>query len=271
MKEIFFNSSLPRAGSTLLQNILAQNPEFHATPTSGVLDLLLAARGVYTNLPEFKAQDRNITGKALNGYYRAGLEGYFNSITNKPYIIDKCRGWSINYDFLNAFYENPKIICMIRDPRDIFTSMENNYRKNQDLDIPIVDITKLRGTTVEKRIDYFAANMPVGLAFDRMRDAVSQNIHKNMLFIKFEDLTENPQAEMNKVYDYLGLPRFEHDFNNVEQITQENDSIHGPFGDHKIRREVKPIKSKAIEMLGAPACQWIRKNYDWFYNEFKYY
>ncbi len=35
MENIFYQSSLPRAGSTLLQNILAQNPDIYATPTSG--------------------------------------------------------------------------------------------------------------------------------------------------------------------------------------------------------------------------------------------
>jgi hypothetical protein len=54
MEKLFFQSSLPRAGSTLLQNILAQNPSIYATPTSGVLELIFAARGNYTNSPEFK-------------------------------------------------------------------------------------------------------------------------------------------------------------------------------------------------------------------------
>ena len=47
-EKIFFQSSLPRSGSTLLQNILAQNPDFYATPTSGVLELLYAARANYS-------------------------------------------------------------------------------------------------------------------------------------------------------------------------------------------------------------------------------
>jgi len=41
---IAFQSSLPRSGSTLLSNIVGQNPEFHVTPTSGLLDLLYVAR-----------------------------------------------------------------------------------------------------------------------------------------------------------------------------------------------------------------------------------
>jgi hypothetical protein len=32
---IFYQSSLPRAGSTLLQNLIGQNPTFHVTPTLG--------------------------------------------------------------------------------------------------------------------------------------------------------------------------------------------------------------------------------------------
>ena len=43
MEKLFFQSSLPRAGSTMLQNILAQNPDVYATPTSGVLELISCA------------------------------------------------------------------------------------------------------------------------------------------------------------------------------------------------------------------------------------
>jgi sulfotransferase len=32
-KTIYFQSSLPRTGSTLLQNLIGQNPNFHVTPT----------------------------------------------------------------------------------------------------------------------------------------------------------------------------------------------------------------------------------------------
>jgi sulfotransferase len=37
-------ASLPRSGSTLLSNSIGLNPDFHGTPTSGVLDLLYVAR-----------------------------------------------------------------------------------------------------------------------------------------------------------------------------------------------------------------------------------
>ena len=41
-KTIHFLAGLPRSGSTLLANILAQNPKIHVTPTSGICDMLQA-------------------------------------------------------------------------------------------------------------------------------------------------------------------------------------------------------------------------------------
>jgi sulfotransferase len=271
MEKIFFQSSLPRAGSTLLQNILGQNPDFYTTPTSGLMDLLVRSRNGYSDSPEFKAQDEDTMKKAFMGYCRAGLEGYFRHITDKKYVVDKCRGWGINYNFLDMFYEDPKIICMLRDPRDVFASMEKNYRKNPHINTWISNPAELKGTTVEKRVDIWATTPPVGVSFDWIKDMVSQNIHKKVLFVKYENLTKDPQSELNRIYDFLGVERYVHDFTNVEQVTHENDKIHGVFGDHKIRREVKPLKSEAKDILGIHACNWIRQHYDWFYTEFKYY
>ena len=83
-KRILFNSSLPRAGSTLLQNIVADNPDFHCTPTSGFLDLLLGAKQSYNNSSEVKAQDAELMKKAFLGYCHNAMHGYFNALTDKP-------------------------------------------------------------------------------------------------------------------------------------------------------------------------------------------
>ena len=77
MEKIFFQSSLPRAGSTILQNILAQNPEIYATPTSGVLELVYAARANYTNSPEFKAQDKDVMKTGFLSFCREGINGFY--------------------------------------------------------------------------------------------------------------------------------------------------------------------------------------------------
>jgi len=270
MKKIFFQSSLPRAGSTLLQNVIGQNPDFHVTPTSGVLELLYASRGNFTSSPEFKAQDQKEMETAFKSYCRGGLEGFFTGITDKPYVMDKSRGWGIHYNFLNSFYPNPKIICMVRDLRGVYASMEKNFRKNQHLDSGIVNHSQMKGTTTEKRVDIWATTQPVGLAIERLYQIIREGIDKNILFIKFEDFCQNPEQEMVRVYNYLQLPYYKHDFGNVEQLTQEDDSVYGIYGDHKIKKEIKLLQDDWDKVLGSGLCNGINQKNGWFYDYFQY-
>ena len=92
MDKIFFQSSLPRVGSTVFQNIISQDPRFYASPTSGLLELIFAARHNYTESPEFKAQDAETMKKAFFGFCLEGIKGYYNAITDKQFILDKSRG-----------------------------------------------------------------------------------------------------------------------------------------------------------------------------------
>lgn len=268
--QVFFQSSLPRSGSTLLQNILGQNDKFYVTPTSGVIELVIAARQVIGAAPEFKAQEKSTNRKALKGFCAGGLQGYFEALTDKPYVMDKSRGWGISYNFLDIITDKPKVVCMIRDPRDIFASMEKIYRKNADLVDPSVNWMSRANTTTEKRVTTWINTLPVGLAMERLLSMVQEGIAPKVHFVKFEDLCAFPQEEMNKIYDYLEIERFEHDFNDVKQVTFENDNVHGAYGEHTIRQEVKPMRSNAQEVLGEKICEKIKNHYEWFYRIFKY-
>ena len=268
--KIFFQSSLPRSGSTLLQNIVGQNPAFYVTPTSGVLELLYVARSYYSSGAEFKAQDPTLMREGFLGFCKNAMEGFFGAVTDKPYVMDKSRGWGIHRQFLSSFYPEPKIVCMIRDPRDIIASMEKNYRKNPELDSGIISWADGSNTTTDKRAQYWMSTPPVGLAFERLLQMFKEDISKNILFVKYENLCLNPQGEMDRVYDYLGVERYVHDFNNVEQITKEDDAVYGVYGDHNIRKEVKPLISSSAEVLGVPLCTHIKENYKWFYDTFNY-
>lgn len=270
MEKIFYQSSLPRAGSTLLQNILAQNPDIYATPTSGVLELIFAARANYSNSPEFKAQDADVMRKGFQAFCHEGMKGYYNAITDKKYVVDKSRGWGIHYDFLNFINPEPKIICMVRDLRDVFASMEKNYRKNPDKVDGILDWPKMQGTTVPKRIDIWAQNPPVGMAIERLEEIFRMRINEKMLFVRFEDLCLYPESQLTRIYEYLGIPHFKHNLDNVEQVTKEDDEVYGTFGDHTIRTKVEPVPSKARQLLGKDVTDWIWNTYRWYFDEFKY-
>ena len=270
MKQIFFQSSLPRSGSTLLQNIIGQNPDFYVTPTSGVLELAYAVRANYTNSPEFKAQDSALMEAGYKNFLNKGFPAFYDAITDKPYVMDKSRGWGVHYDFLNFFYPNPKIIVMVRDLRDIFCSMEKNFRKSQHKSSPLVNHADMTGTTTPKRIDIWAQSQPVGLAIERLSEIFRQGLDKNMLFVKFEDLCLYPETEMTRIYQYLDVPYFAHDFDNIEQITIEDDEVYGIYGDHKIKPRLAPIQSQAKEILGQQICEQIYENFKWYFKIFNY-
>lgn len=271
MEKIFYNSSLPRAGSTILQNIIAQRPDFYASPTSGLLELIFGARANYTTSQEFKAQDAELMKKAFLTFCKDGMNGYYNSITDKKYIIDKSRGWGVHHNFVEqVFDEKPKIVCMVRDIRDIITSMEKKFRENQHKHDLIVNHAEMRGTTTPKRVDIWLNSPPVGLAVERLSQILRDGFYKDMLFIRFEDLTTNPDIEMNRIYNYFGVDTFKHDFNNVEQITKEDDDVYGIYGDHKIRTKIEPVPSKHNEILGTDVSNAIYNNYKWFFEFFGY-
>lgn len=269
VEKIFFNSSLPRSGSTLLQNIMAQNQKFYVTPTSGVLELVFGARANYTNSPEFKAQDAEEMRLAFKSFCRDGVFGFYNSLTDRPYVMDKSRGWGYYRDFLDFFCPDPKIVCMIRDPRSIFSSMEKNFRKNPDKANMVSD-ADMANITTEQRIDTWVNSQPVGLAFERLRQIVKEKKNKHILFIKYEDLTKNPTREIQKVYKYLEIDECEHDFDNVEQTTKEDDEVYGVFGDHKIQNKVTSKNPDYRDILGVNTSNWIKQNYSWFYEIFNY-
>ena len=270
VQKIFYNASLPRAGSTLLQNVMMQNPDIYSTPTSGVGELLLSARTIYSSGDAFKAQDPEEMKKAFSGFCKGGIYGYFNSITDRPYVLEKSRAWLGNRSFINFFEENPKIIVMVRDIRSIFSSMEKNFRKNPHKDPMIVNGAELKNMTTPARIDHFSVSPPIGPSLEWLFESVHQGYDKDIHFIKFEDFSIDPETEIKKVYNYLNIPYFKHDFENVQQLTQENDVIHGIFGDHKISPKVRPIPEDYIDILGKVESDRLRNHYDWFYKRFNY-
>lgn len=57
---------------------------------------------------------------------------------------------------------------------------------------------------------------------------------------------------MLKVYNYLGIPYYQHNFSNVEQVTKEDDEgVHRIPNLHKIRPIVLPMQHDSMQILGS--------------------
>lgn len=273
-KDIHFISGLPRSGSTLLCNILAQNPRFKTTETSGIMDVIFGVRNTWDNLIEFRAKPNE---PAKERVMRAMLESYFAD-AEQPVIFDKCRGWVSLLEMAEVLLQRKaKVLVPVRDIRDVLASFEKIHRAQAGLHQPFFEGQHyFDSQTAEGRAQIMLQNdKPVGLAYHRVRDALRRGFGDRMYFVEFEKLTSEPEAELKRIYQFLGEEYFKHDFNNVVQVTWENDVVHGTKGLHDIRKQVLPMNSQWKKVLGAFAEQYGKMNFWWpenqSYHDVSYY
>ena len=243
-KTIFFVSGLPRSGSTLLMNILGQNPRFYVTPTSGILDMLTQVRNHWDLNDANRARDRQENEMLKRNVLRAMLEGYFQHV-DQPICFDKNRYWLEYLEMaaeLAGGRDRLKVLVTVRDLRDVLASFEQLYRKTSALgQVPLEVKNQLKCKTALGRFELFVDDaQPVGRAFNAVRDALTRGWRDRLYFIDYDRLTAEPARVMDQVYGFLGVPRFAHDFENVEQITIEDDFAYGFKDLHKIRSSVRP-------------------------------
>ena len=288
-QKIFFLSGLPRSGSTLIANVLAQNPAIYTTPTSACHDGMLTIRNNWYPQPrklvdpqpekmhrvlgslmegwdkwEENKADKNISDPKnlariiskmaaefptddLAAVYRAFLFNYHN--TDRPIVVNKGRGWLPMLEMVEyATGEKAKVIVPVRDIPQILSSFEKLHRKHAHERPDRGDFFKAQ--TVQGRcLNLLGDNDIIGIAYNRLKDALQRGLEDRLLLVEFSDLTYNPQGTMERIYDFLEVEPFEHDFENVEQVTEENDFIHGADY-HKIRPKIKPVKDDSVKILG---------------------
>jgi sulfotransferase len=247
--QLYFISGLPRSGSTLLANILAQNPAIHTTPTSACHDVMFVVKNNWKEWIEHKASKDLSDEENLRRVLNAILYSYHG--TDRSIVIDKGRGWVSMMEMLDFAMgdHSPKVLVPVRKMSQIVASFEKLHRKNIHAQSDRGDFYKAQ--TIRGRSEELLSEKGViGLAYNRIKDALERGWGKNMFFVEFEDLTNDPKKTMFDIYNFLGLPQFNHDFDNVEQYTHEDDSVHGFQGLHTIRSKVEPVRDDSVEILG---------------------
>jgi len=250
-KQIFFISGLPRSGSTLLCNILSQNPEFFVSKaTSGCIEILFSIRNQWDRITEHQAEGinrdqlKNVLKNVLNSYH----------LTDKNIVFDKGRGWLSFIETLEFALDRPvKIICTVRSINEILASFEVLWRNTTGQSQWNIEQNNYEKTlTVQGRCELWSeAGQPLGSAYNRVKDAVDRGLKDRLYFMEFDDLTYYPKQTIQNIYNFLGLKYYEHDFKNVPQYTKEDDdNIHRIKNLHTIRPVVEPLPSKAQDILG---------------------
>ena len=249
MRKIYQIGGLPRSGSTLLTNILLQNPKAQTTATSSLLEFLLQVRDNWTKL---EGHSTYPDGQDKWGVIRAILQSYHK--TDRPIIFDKNRGWSTHIEFMEKVTgEKSRIIACVRNLEDICTSFEKLFRKNRADGEIHGEFSNTQMKNLDGRVGVWTSDEGVlGRPYVSLLDTIQRGLGDRILFFPYEDWTANPEFWFRKLYSFIEEPYYEHDFNNIEQTIRENDAGYGWGSDlHEIKTgKLVPANSDALKVLG---------------------
>lgn len=226
-------TGLPRSGSTLLSSILQQNPRFHASITDplatlvkGVIETSQDGPGMRAEVPESRV--KNLVEHLFEGYY---------TDVDRPVIFNTNRAWSLLTPVIKKVFPQSRMLMCVRDIAWILDSFEQAHRRN-----PLSKNSVFGGLsgTVYSRMDLLMEDSGiVGFPLQGVKQAITSDEKHLVMIIDYELLCKNPQGIIHAVYNFIGEPVFEHDFNNVEARWDEYDQEIGMKDLHTVRKKVE--------------------------------
>ena len=239
---LHFISGLPRSGSTLLAAILRQNPRFHAGMSSPVGSLFLALQGAMSRRNEAAVFiDDGQKRELLKGIF----DSYYHAIHPQQIVFDTNRAWCSKLPTLVPLFPQAKVICCVRHVPWIMDSIERLIRENAFELSGIFGFESLN--TVYTRVNRLAVSDGlVGFALDALREAFWSEHADRLILIGYEALTQKPEHTLRTLYEFLGEPWFEHDFDNVEFEAEQFDLALGTPNLHRVRRKVESIERQSV-------------------------
>lgn len=226
--------------------------------------MLQLVRRHWPKYPEFQSAPDEV---ALLHVLRGMMDNYHDDPkVTAPIIFDKSRGWMRQLDFAEAVLGRKiKALVCVRDIRDCIASFERLWRKNiatRQLSQEFGNYFKFQ--TVEGRCEaWMNPRNVVGSAYKSIEEILKKGFRDRMLFVHFEKLSASPKETMQRAYEFLGEPYYEHDFDHVEQVTHEDDEQHGIPELHIIRPKVEPIEPQWPKVLGKAADLYAPMNDLW--------
>ena len=254
-KTFYFMAGLPRSGSTMLSSILNQNPRFYSGPSSPVLGVMYAIQDNFTNNELYHGYPKPEQVDTIIG---SVIQNFYEDI-DKPVVIDKNRAWTARVPFIEGYIkQKAKIIVPVRRIDEILTSMltmihRNPFQEGQarinfideqlvKTNIPINDINRCHWLLNPNGILYEALNA--------IKIGVDQQYKNRFHFVDYNDLINNTQEELNKIYSFLGEEPFQHTFDSLSNQSRENDlDTYGLSDMHEVRPKVKKTSPSPSSVL----------------------
>jgi sulfotransferase len=225
-KTFHFLAGLPRSGSTLLADILCQNPAIHASSTSvmdrtygrlGALWSEVSPEGVQAMLH----RDERGAEARMTRYLKAGLEAWYEDV-DRPVVVDKGRYWINHLEQLQVTHPQSKVICTVRNPLTCFASVQKLHAR-----FPVLRDGPENEPLFAKTLRYFDPQKGmIGSNLVRVEDKLAlPRRWPSLVWVVFEELVRHPKRAVQKLYADLELPWHEHDFERVEPTAQDLDAL----------------------------------------------
>ena len=169
---------------------------------------------------------------------RGLFDSYYADQANKDIIFDTNRMWSAQMPALMDLFPGAKLIACVRNVAWVMDSIERRYRANP------YEITRLfnddtERNTVYSRVDTLAQrNRMVGYPWTALKEAFYGEHASSLLVVDYDLLAQAPHKVLPLIYQFLGEPPFEHDFQNVKYDAPEFDEALGLHGLHQVRPQV---------------------------------
>jgi len=253
-KEFFFLAGMQRSGATILSQILNQNPDIWVSPASPLFKIMNRQLENYNELeyidyPRTAAIDTII----------ATIPHSFYADKQAKYIIDKNLNWPnpLGMDLIYKYItHNIKIICPVRNVLDVLVSFDTVINahpdsKNNQMDEQVLAQTLPDKPLADRRADFLMRHdRDVSLSLKFMKQAVIAGYRHMFHFVDYDDFVNNPKKEIEKIYAFLEIENYNHEFENVKDVSgiSEN-SLTGIKHLHTIRPAVQKISRRPEDVL----------------------
>jgi sulfotransferase len=239
LTQYYFISGLPRSGSTLLSAILRQNPKFHAGISDTLVSHFRSQIEVSNEVPSNEFDEQ-----CLKHILTSTVDSFYYNV-KKPIIFNTNRLWTNLLPELKALYPYTKVICCVRDINRIIDSFERMHQKNP------FTISSVYGKSVDLNVytrshSLMVEGGVVKLPYDSLKSAFTGPHSDMLMLVEYDILTKNPEGTMKAIYNFIGQPYYNHDFNDVESSYDEYDSNIRLKGLHTTQKVVKHTEKAYI-------------------------
>ena len=267
-KKYYFMAGLPRTGSTLLSSILNQNPNIYSGPSSPVLSLMDITGDYFFHGKNDELYVAFPKPDSVNKIISSFMHDWYFDV-NKPIVIDKNRGWTGAVPYIEKYLQTEaKIIVPVRRIDEILTSfltmIHRNPFKEGKSRLNFIDSTLVKTDTPindENRCGFLLKRGILRNCLNSLKKGLEDGHKDKFHFVDYNDLVNDPQGELDSIYEFLGEESFKHSFDNLTNTFPLNDMVNWGLSDmHKVRSKLTKKSAHPDAVLPPSIIELYKRN-----------